>query len=205
MTRTAGDASGAVADGGIDLESLAETLSTKALPPVHAWQPSVTRDIDIRISRNGDWFYQGSLIGRSRMVKLFSTVLRVDDDEHTYLVTPQERLRITVEDAHFTAVLMEQHGAPLATTLVFTTNLEEQVIADSEHPITVVYAHQGAEPAPYILVRDRLRALISRSVFFQLAELAEERNEVLGVESRGCFMPLSEPADLTPAHNIQAG
>lgn len=127
------------------------------------------------------------------MVKLFSTVLRADDDGHTYLVTPQERLKITVEDAPFTAVLLEQHGAPEALALVFTTNVGDQIVADELHPITVSYDEPGGEPSPYVLVRDRLKALISRSVYYELVDLAEERNGVIGLESRGFFMRLSEP------------
>ncbi len=174
------------------LRSIVEAISAQSLPPVQAWHPEKTRDVDIRIMRNGDWLYQGSRIERPRMVKLFSTVLRVDDDGDTYLVTPQERLRIVVEDAPFTAVLVERHGAPLAPTLVFTTNVGDQVIADADHPIQVEYAQADGEPAPYVQVRDRLRALISRSVFYQLADWSEERDGVLGVESSGQFMVLSE-------------
>lgn len=166
-------------------------LSERSLPPVHDWHPAKTRDVDIRISRNGDWFYQGSRIQRTRMVKLFSTVLRVDDDQ-TYLVTPHEKLRIVVDDAPFTAVLVEKHGAPDATTLVFTTNIGEQVIADADHCIHVEYKTAGAEPSPYIVVRDSLRALISRSVFYQLADWAILQEGVIGIESSGVFMPLSE-------------
>lgn len=174
------------------LSSIFDAISEQSLPPVQAWQPSNTQNVDIRIARNGDWFYEGSIIERPRMVKLFSTVLRVDDDGHTYLVTPQVRLKITVDDAPFTAVHVEQHGAPEAKALVFTTNVGEQVVADEQHPITVVYDKPGGEPSPYVLVRDRLTALISRPVYYELAELAEERNGVIGLESRGCFMRLSE-------------
>lgn len=173
------------------LLDIANAISGKSLPPVHAWQPATTRDVDIRIARNGDWFYQQSRIDRPRMVKLFSTVLRVDDGE-TFLVTPQERLRIVVEDAPFTAVLVEQHGVPDAKALVFTTNIGDKVIADEQHLITVDYSTPGGDPSPYVLVRDSLKALISRAAFFQLADWAEERSGVLGVESRGCFMVLSE-------------
>lgn len=176
-----------------ELGRIISSISTQSLPPVHDWRPESTRDIDIRIARNGDWFYEGSHIQRSRMVKLFSSVLRVDDDACTYLVTPHERLRITVEDAPFVAVTVERHGAPKASTLVFTTNVGDQVIADAEHPVHVEYPGVDGEPSPYVLVRGKLRALLSRVVFYQLAEWAEERGGILGVESSGVFMPLSEP------------
>ncbi|NND90900.1 MAG: DUF1285 domain-containing protein [Granulosicoccus sp.] len=172
------------------LDSILGAIAGQRLPPVHSWQPQVTQYIDIRIARDGQWFHEGSPIGRPAMVKLFSSVLRVDDDGETYLVTPQLRLRIEVEDAPFTAVLMEQHGSPEAPVLVFTTNVGDRVIADRRHPVHVRYATPDADPAPYLLVRDRLEALISRSVYYQLADLAEERDGVLGVVSAECFMPL---------------
>lgn len=176
------------------LSSIVDVISERALPPVASWQPSVTRDIDIRIAKNGDWFHEGAKIERARMVKLFSTILRVDDDA-TCLVTPQERLRIVVEDAPFTAVLMEVQGEQAEQTLTFVTNVGDRVVADAAHPITVRYTTADGEPSPYVLVRDRLTALISRAVFYQLAELAEERDGVLGVVSHGSFMPLSQTPD----------
>lgn len=173
------------------LDAIAEAVSNASLPPVHLWNPPLTRSIDMRIARNGDWFYQGSQIHRTRMVKLFSTVLRVDEGQ-TYLVTPQERLAIEVEDAHFTAVLVEQHGDGESASLVFTLNTEDRVIADETHRIFVEYKQADGEPSPYVTVRNSLKARISRTVFYQLAEWAEERDGELGVVSRGCFMPMSE-------------
>lgn len=173
------------------LDAIADAVSTSSLPPVHLWNPSVTRTIDMRIARNGDWFYQGSQIHRMRMVKLFSTVLRVDEGQ-TYLVTPQERLAIEVEDAPFTAVLVEQHDSDESASLVFTLNTDDKVIAGKEHPVFVEYETAGGEPSPYVHVRNSLNARISRTVFYQLAEWVEEREGVHGVVSQGCFMPLSE-------------
>lgn len=206
-----------VSDKPVSLNDIAEAISTHKLPLVNEWRPEVTRDIDIRIARNGDWYYLGSRIQRQRMVRLFSSVLRVDEGE-TYLVTPQERLRIVVEDAPFTAVLVERHesaadelarwrqrsgglmpameaGKAGSHVLVFTTNLGDKIIVDEQHPIKVDYSRPCAEPAPYVLVRDSLYALINRSAFYQLADWAEEREEGLGVVSSGCFMLLSDPND----------
>ena len=174
------------------LDDLQELLSAKKLPPVHLWEPENVRDIDIRIARNGDWFYNGSLIQRKRMVSLFSTVLRVDDDENTYLVTPHEKLRIVVEDAPFTAVLLEARGVGSEQVLIFTTNTGERVVADKEHPIYVKYQQTNGEPSPYVLVRDRLHALISRSVFFELGELSVQQDDIYGVFSSGEFMPMAQ-------------
>jgi len=159
---------------------------------VHLWEPENVRDINMRIARNGDWFYNDSLIQRKRMVKLFSTVLRVDEDEHTYLVTPHEKLRIVVEDAPFTAVLLDTHGSGKDQVLVFTTNSDEQVVADKEHPVIVKYHSPNGEPSPYVLVRDRLQALISRTVFYELAALGVQEDDNFGVYSSGVFMPMAQ-------------
>jgi len=189
------------------LDALRDLISADSLPPVHEWHPEDVRDIDMRIARNGDWFYNGGIIPRKRMVKLFSTVLRVDDDGETYLVTPVEKLRICVEDAPFTAVLLHKEGTGVQQGLVLTTNTGDRVLAGEQHPIVVEYTRPDGEPSPYILVRDKLRALISRSVFYELAELAEPvtrgqsgglydgqpgEDEVLGVYSDGFFMPLAQ-------------
>lgn len=180
------------------LVALQDLLTATDLPPVHNWHPDVTRDIDMRIARNGEWFYNGGVIARKRMVKLFSTVLRVDDDGETYLVTPVEKLRIIVEDAPFTAVLLHKEGDGEKQALVLTTNTGDTVLAGEQHPIVVEYTRPGGEPSPYILVRDKLRALISRSVFIELAELAEPnqgqagKEETIGVLSDGFFMPLAQ-------------
>jgi len=192
-----------MSDSSDPIASLRAALDSTNLPPVHQWHPETTREIDMRIARNGDWFYQGSRIHRERMVRLFSTVLRCDDDGSTYLVTPQERLKIQVEDAPFTAVLLHKEGQAENQHLILTTNTGDKVLAGEHHPIVVEYSQPDGEPSPYILVRDRLRALISRSVFIELAQLAEpapagrmqnaqSENQEWGVYSDGFFMPLAE-------------
>ena len=171
------------------LSALLARISERSLPPVNTWRPERSGDIDIRIARNGDWFYQGSRIDRSRMVRLFSTVLR-KDDEGTWLVTPEQRLRIQVEDAPFTAVLLERHGSGDDQVLSFTTNVGDPVVVDADHPIRVEYARPGDEPAPYVRVRDRLDALILRQCFIELAGLSQVRGDQAGVMSSGSFMVL---------------
>ena len=160
----------------------------KGLPPVHKWNPPFCGDIDMVIKRNGQWFYMGTPIGRQPLVRLFSTILRRDEDDCYYLITPVEKVRIRVEDAPFLAVLVDRVEEGGNTYLRFTTQTGDVVIAGAEHPIWVEY-HHGEEPSPYIHVRDRLHALITRSVYYQLIEmaLAEERDNksVLTVHSAG--------------------
>jgi hypothetical protein len=159
---------------------------------------------DIRIARDGTWFYHGSPIGRLPLVRLFSTVLRRDDAGDYWLITPAERGRIRVEDAPFVAVEVRAEGSGESQSLAFRTNLDDWVTADAAHPIRVACTSTGdalsESPAPYILVRDRLEARIGRSVFYELVELAVERPSPRGIElgvwSERSFFPLGI---LTPA------
>jgi hypothetical protein len=151
-------------------------------------------DFDIRIARDGTWYYQGSPIGRKALVKLFATVLRREADGSYWLATPYERGRITVEDAPFTAVELEIEGGGRDQTLVFRTNLDERVAAGPDHPIRVREDAATGAPSPYLLVRPGLEALILRPVFYQLVELGvggdEPEGRTLGVWSGGRLFPL---------------
>ncbi|MGZ0782049.1 DUF1285 domain-containing protein [Pseudomonas sp. TKO26] len=165
----------------------------KGLPPVHLWNPDFCGDIDMRIARDGTWYYLGSPIGRKPMVKLFSTIIRRDGDDY-FLVTPVEKVGIKVDDAPFVAVTLEVEGQGEAQVLRFTSNVDEQVVANVEHPLRVVIDPLTQEPAPYVLVRNNLEALIHRNVFYQLVELAQTRvldgQRWLGVWSAGVFFPI---------------
>lgn len=157
----------------------------KALPPVHLWHPEFCGDIDMHIHRDGSWDYMGTPITRIRMVKLFSTVLRRDADDY-FLVTPVEKVGIRVDDAPFVAVEMEHDG----NNIIFKTNLDDYVTVDADHPIFVTINEKTGEPSPYVRVRDRLDALLSRSVYYQLVDLAEEVDGEYGVTSDGVFFNL---------------
>ena len=152
-------------------------------------------DLNMRIARDGTWFYHGSPIGRKPLVKLFASVLRREANGEYWLVTPIERGRVEVEDAPFTAVELVVEGAGRGRILRFRTNLDEWVDAGPERPIRLKPGDARSGPRPYLLVRDGLEALISRSVFYELAALSEPRTEgarELGVWSQGAFFPLSE-------------
>jgi hypothetical protein len=173
-------------------ELLAEQ-KRKRLPPVHLWNPDHEGEIDIRIARDGTWYYLGTPIPRKAMVRLFSTVLRREDDAY-FLVTPVEKLRIRVDDAPFVAVLLEVEGEGEDQNLLVTTNTEDHVLIDDEHPLRVETI--DGEPAPYVLVRDSMEALVSRNVFYQLVDLAKPRKRdgetELGVWSAGEFFSLGK-------------
>jgi len=149
---------------------------------------------DMRVTRDGTWHYRGSPIHRKPLVALFSSVLRRDADGQFWLETPFERGRIDVDDAPFVAVAMEVEGSGPDQVIIFHTNLDETVTAGPDHPIRVAFDESTGEPSPYVRVRDNLEALMTRAVFYELAELAVEHSETgpPGVRSGGAFYPLAE-------------
>ena len=164
--------------------------SGKGLPPVHLWNPDFCGDIDMRITRDGTWFYLGTPIGRKPMVRLFSTIIRRDGDDY-FLITPVEKVGITVDDAPFVATLLDVQGEGESQVLRFTTNVEDVVEAGAEHPLRVSIDPATQEPAPYLHVRANLEALIHRNVFYQLVDLSVTREidgeRWMGVWSDGEF------------------
>jgi hypothetical protein len=168
--------------------------SDRPLPPVERWNPPLLGDMDLRITRDGVWHHEGAPIQREALVRLFASILRCDEDGHYYLVTPVEKWRIRVDDAPFLAIRLDATGVGLEQCLTFTTNVGDLVTAGIDHPLIVEYPIPNGEPAPYIHVRSRLRALLSRAVFLELVELGEERQTAggrdYGVWSQGQFFCL---------------
>lgn len=162
----------------------------EGLPPVEKWHPEYCGEMDMVIKRDGSWWHEGTRITRDRLVRLFSTILRKDDDGIHYLVTPVEQIAIKVEVAPFIATRVDIVGEGEDQSLVFTTNMDDLAEAGPEHPITVHVDPETGEPTPLVRVRGRLDALMARPVFYELAEAAVERDGVMGVWSGGEFYPL---------------
>jgi hypothetical protein len=178
------------------LEKVTEAVKQapgRGLPPVHLWNPAHCGEIDIVIQRNGLWRHEGTPIGREALVRLFSTVLRKDPDGF-YLVTPVEKMRITVEDAPFVAVRVDRVRRPAGEALRFLTNVGDEVEAGPENAIRIEIDPKTGEPHPYLHVRRGLEALIARPVFYELVEMAEERPTADGprleVSSNGVWFPM---------------
>jgi hypothetical protein len=172
------------------LESLLKAQQGKGPPPVERWDPPYCGDIGMKIRGDGVWFYGGTPIGRMPLVKLFAGVLRKDADGRHYLVTPAEKVDVAVDDAPFLAVEMEVRGNGREQALVFRTNVDDIVTAGPEHPLrfAVEPASQGLKP--YILVRGRLEALVTRALYYDLVELAADAGNGLGLWSGGTFFPM---------------
>ncbi|WP_213876655.1 DUF1285 domain-containing protein [Pseudomonas sp. dw_358] len=152
---------------------LGQIPASKGLPPVHQWNPDFCGNIDMRIARDGTWYYLGTPIGRKAMVKLFSTIIRRDGDDY-FLVTPVEKVGISVDDAPFLAVTMEVAGQGDQQVLRMTTLTDDVVEVGDEHPLRIEIDPVTQEPAPYVRVRGNLEALVHRNVFYQLVELGVE-------------------------------
>ena len=168
------------------LAEAARAAKTRGLPPLEKWNPPFCGDIDMQIRRDGTWLYEGTPIGRPELVKLFSTILWREDDRY-FLVTPVEKVGITVEDAPFVAVDFEAEGAAEAQMLTFVTNLGDKAVAGPENPIRVVRDATTGEPSPYVLIRRNLEALIDRKSFYRLVDLGAHHEGWFGLWSGGAF------------------
>jgi hypothetical protein len=183
-------------------EGLAETARNagkKGLPPVHLWNPEFCGDVDMRIARDGTWFYLGTPIGRKELVRLFSTILRRDGNDY-FLVTPVEKVGITVEDAPFVAVDFDASGEGNNQVLQFETNVGDIAIAGDKNPIRVVRDPETGEPSPYVLIRANLEALIDRKSFYRLIDIGTtetcDGEPWFGVWSNGTFFQIIPDAEL---------
>jgi len=167
----------------------------RGLPPIDKWNPDFTGDLDMLIARDGTWFYLGTPIARPELVRLFSTILKKEDDSY-YLVTPVEKVRITVEDAPFLAVDYEVSGEGRDQVLTFLTNVGDTAAAGPDHPIRVARDPDSGEPSPYVLIRANLEALIDRKSFYRLVEIGEHHDGWFGIWSSGAFFPLIASQEL---------
>lgn len=190
----------------ISRASEAKSGKKRGLPPVEKWNPPFCGDIDMEIRADGTWFYMGTPIGRLPLVQLFSTVLRKDDDGRTYLVTPVEKVGIRVVDAPFIAVEMNASEQDGQQVLTFRTNVGDVLEAGKDHPLHFPGLGPGHgkdhEVKPYLHVRGRLEALVSRAVMYEMIELGE----VAEVDGREMFVIRSggETFPIMPADELEA-
>ena len=179
------------------LKEAEKAAGAKGLPPVHLWNPAFCGDIDMRISQDGTWFYINSPIGRKPLVRLFSTILRHDEDGKFYLITPVEKVGIRVDDAPFVAVAMEVSGEGRGQVLRFRTNCEDEMTVDADHPLRFAKEEGTDGLKPYVLVRGRLEALVNRAIFYDLVERGVAEGEWFGVWSSGVFWPMAKTSEIS--------
>ena len=176
---------------GLSLTELQKLADGRRLPPVDRWNPEKCGHSAMRIARDGTWYHEGTPIGRPAMVRLFSTVLRRESDGRHVLVTPVEKLDIDVDCTAFRAVEMQTQGSATARTVVFRLDTGDVVVLGPDHPLKVVKDRHG--PSPRLLVRHGLEAELTRSVYYELTEIAlAEGNNPAGVWSGGAFFSLED-------------
>lgn len=195
----------AKAEDALNLEAMIRraTRADKKAPPVEQWNPPFCGNLDMEIKRDGTWFYMGTPIGRKKLVELFSSVLRKDDDGKTYLVTPVEKVGIRVEDAHFLAVEMTQTHDDYGPLLTFRTNVGDVVTANKDNPLRFEIEAESGGLKPYLHIRGRLEALINRAVMYDLVALGEtlevDGTEMFCIRSGGEIFNIMPQADLDAA------
>lgn len=176
----------------MSLESIRKQLADQenAFPPVEQWDPPYCGEIDIIIKANGDWHYNGSAIERLRLVKLFASVIKYQDDEY-FLVTPVEKIKIKVEQLPFVVTSWQWLEDIEPATMELTTNLGDRVLLNDEHPLVIDSNGQLS-----INIRRNLMASIHRNVFYQWAELADivehEKSQQLLIHSAGSSFCLGD-------------
>lgn len=179
--------------------SIKAATKGKGLPPVHLWNPPFCGDLDIRIARDGTWFYLGTPIGRVELVRLFSSILKIENGKY-FLVTPVEKVGIRVDDAPFVAVDFTCEGKGPDQVLTFETNVGDKSIAGPENKISVSRDPISGEPSPYVHIRADLWALIDRKSFYRLVDIGTtsviDDVEWFGVWSSGEFFAIIPAAEL---------
>jgi hypothetical protein len=158
-------------------------------PPLDTWHPELSGDIDIRIDSRGDWYHEGTQIQRQPLVNLFASILRRETDGEYYLVTPVEKWRIKVDDAPLIAIDMEIIGDEKASQqLTFRLNTEELVPLNSLHQLRL--SGVGEEVRPYLELDHGLSAKLTTALFYRLVDVAEQRDNELGISSDGIWFSL---------------
>ena len=175
---------------GASLAELAAAIEARGgPPPVDRWHPTHCGDSEMRIARDGTWFHQGTPIARPAMVRLFSTVLRREPDGSHVLVTPVEKLSVTVDHTAFRATQMTMAGDGQRRRIGLTLDSGDALIVGPDHPLTVVDTPDG--PSPRVAVRFGLEAELARPLYYELAEVAlAEAHDPLGIWSDGQFFAL---------------
>ena len=147
--------------------------------------PDSCGSFDFVIKKDGTWFYKGSPVGRKKLCQLFAVALQKDEQGY-WLVTPNEKGKIEVEDAPFFVVEMDIKNAGTDRQVIqFRTTLDWWISAGSDNKIWVETDKKTKEPNPYVYIRDGLHARLNRNVFYQLCNEANLVGDELVIKSQG--------------------
>ena len=162
-----------------NLEEQLEFDKLESKLPIHDWTPRLCGNIDILIKKDGSWWHEGDKINRKPLVKLFASILRKESDGDYYLVTPQEKWRISVELLPLVVIALETNNSPDHPCLNVTLNTEEVVPINNKYKIEL---ENKAEGIASVTLWNGLSALFNRPSWYDLVNLC---NSDFLVESRG--------------------
>ena len=153
----------------MDFSDLLQSVNSieEKYPPVHLWNPDLCEGVEMKIDREGNWFYQNSIIGRDKLKILFSRILKLEEGKY-FLVTPVEKVPVTVDLAPYMIVDYEVDSD--YKNIILKTNLDLSIPLDNEHRLEL--KNIGDEHIPFVHVRNNIEGFISRSVYYSLIEIA---------------------------------
>jgi len=153
----------------MDFSDLLQSVNSieEKYPPVHLWNPDLCEGVEMKIDREGNWFYQNSIIGRDKLKILFSRILKFEDGNY-YLVTPVEKVPVNVDLAPY--MIVDYEVDPDHQNIILKTNLDLSIPLDKEHKLKLKKI--GDEHIPFVHVRNNIEGFISRSVYYSLIEIA---------------------------------
>ena len=153
----------------MDFSDLLQSVNSieEQYPPVHLWNPDLCEGVEMKIDREGNWFYQNSIIGRDKLKILFSRILKLEEGKY-FLVTPVEKVPVTVDLAPYMIVDYEVDSD--YKNIILKTNLDLSIPLDNEHRLEL--KNIGDEHIPFVHVRNNIEGFISRSVYYSLIEIA---------------------------------
>ena len=153
----------------MDFSDLLQSVNSieEKYPPVHLWNPDLCEGVEMKIDREGNWFYQNSIIGRDKLKILFSRILKHEEGKY-FLVTPVEKVPVTVDLAPYMIVDYEVDSDH--KNIILKTNLDLSIPLDNDHRLEL--KNIGDEHIPFVHVRNNIEGFISRSVYYSLIEIA---------------------------------
>ena len=177
----------------MDFSDLLQSVNSieEKYPPVHLWNPDLCEGVEMKIDREGNWFYQNSIIGRDKLKILFSRILKLEEGKY-FLVTPVEKVPVTVDLAPYMIIDYEVDSDH--RNIILKTNLDLSIPLDNDHRLEL--KNIGDEQIPFVHVRNNIEGFISRSVYYSLIEIALKQDngssDQLTLRSSDCDFNLGQ-------------
>jgi len=149
-------------------------------PPLHLWHPPLSGEIDIVIDKEGQWYHEGDAIKRASLIRLFASILRKEDDNEFYLVTPVEKWRISVALHPLRVTDVGRVQVEGKSILEVCLNTQRRVVISSQRAL---FMESAIDNVAAITLEHGLTALFSRAAWYRLVELGEEEGDAVVIKS----------------------